>query len=342
MSYLLRPDLNQVRLEVDSFLGRAVSLGGQYEKLPERFLDTLMTFLRIKGMEQAQRRRTGIGLGREKLETGIHQILVCVDLALEEASGGDLNAAVEILARGEFEELRKRGWTLAFARLEEMRRDATLVAGRREAALLGEFAAQVHAWARVVPETWDGTDLEGEVLMVDPQADHAALRQIRGRLDFLRSLPRKAVDELLGRESATSSFAGLLRRLILAVALGRESLIPDEEEIGQFQEEAFTDGALRPEMRAEICGQIGAHLEGQLADEETRSLIMSEVEEELDLLVAQGGEDLREWLLPPEDTTEEEIGDMLRQAEADAEAQNSAERDLEEIWEFEDLDEEDY
>lgn len=342
MSYLLRPDLNQVRLEADSFLGRAVTLGRQYGKLPERFLDTLMAFLRIRGLEQAQRRRTGIRLGREKLEKGIHQILVCVDLALEEASGGDLNAAVEILARGEFEELRKRGWALAFARLEEMRRDAARVAGRREAALLGEFAAQVHAWARVVPETWEGSDQEGETVAVDPQADYAELRQIRGRLDFLRSLPRNAVDELLESESAGSSFAGLLRRLILAVALGREGLIADEEGIRQFREEAFTNGMLRPEMRAEICGQIGAHLESRLADEEARSLVMGEVEEELDLLAAQGGEDWREWLLPPQSTGEEETGDMRRQAETDVEARRAAEQDLGEIWEFEDLGEEDY
>ena len=54
-NFLLRPDLNQVGLEVDSFLGRAVALGVRYGKLPERFLDTLMAFLRIRGLKQAQR-----------------------------------------------------------------------------------------------------------------------------------------------------------------------------------------------------------------------------------------------------------------------------------------------
>ena len=93
MSRLARVDLNQVPLDRNSFIGQVVAAGLEYEQLPPRFMDSLRAYLRIRGLGFAQRNRTGIALGRDQLRQGMEQGLACMDLALEEASGGDLNAA---------------------------------------------------------------------------------------------------------------------------------------------------------------------------------------------------------------------------------------------------------
>lgn len=298
MSNLLRPDLNQIRLDVDSFLGQAVALGRRYEKLPERFLDALMAYLRVRGLGHAQRYRTEIRISRDLLEQGIKQSITCVELSLEEASGGDLNAAVEILASGDFESLRQRGWEIAFGRLEEMQREATLLSKRPEAVLLQEFTHQIQPWTRVVPETWTGVDAEGEAVPVDPQEDYAAFEEIRGRMDFLRSLPRKPLRQLLTEEPKGETFGSVLRRLILTVATDQESLAIDDERVLRFQKNGFAGGRMRPEMRNKILEQIAAHLQNALKDEGMRALILEEVREEIARLEDFSEEGLEEWFRP--------------------------------------------
>jgi len=278
MSYLTRPDLNQVPLDVDGILWQAIQLGGQFDRFPDRFLDTLMAFLRIRGREQAQRRRTGIRIERENLEGGIRQAVICMELALEEEAGEDVDRAVEILARGEFELLYKQGWELAVGRLVEMRTRAGQLLRRPEAVWMQEFTAQVRTWTGIVPETWVGTDQEGEEVRIDPQEAFAIFLQVEARLAFVRSLPQGAMRELLEGVSEGGSFARLLRRLILAVGLERESLVIGEEQKSRFVEVCMADGKLRPEVREKISSQIGEHLERALIEKGDRVLIVSEVE----------------------------------------------------------------
>tara|TARA_Y100000588_G_scaffold345232_1_gene392287 strand:- start:638 stop:901 length:264 start_codon:yes stop_codon:yes gene_type:complete len=82
-----------------------------------------MAYLRAQGLAFAQRYRSGIALGRDGLERGVIQSATCLDIGLQDLAEGDVNSAVDLLAQGEFEVLRQRGWELAFARLEEMRRE---------------------------------------------------------------------------------------------------------------------------------------------------------------------------------------------------------------------------
>ncbi len=300
MSQLLRPDLNQIRLDMDSLLGRAVALGQHYGKLPTRFLDALMAYLRIRGMEFARRRREGIRLDKEGLEKGIRQCMVCLDLGLEEKAAGDVNAAVEILAGGDFEALRKSGWEKAFGRLEEMRQQSVWLHQRREAAFLDQGRPRAMAWSRITPETWTGVDAEGNEVEVDPQQDYAAFKEAEGRMKFLRSLPKEPVRRLLETEPEGWTFAALLRRLILAVGLGREELEVDDEVARRFREECFVDGCLAPQVLQAVRQQIGEHLERVLESARIRALIAAEIEEEIGRFEVASASGLAELLLLPE------------------------------------------
>jgi hypothetical protein len=315
MSQLLRPDLNQIQLDVDSLLGRAIALGQQYEKLPPRFLETLMTYLRFRGMDFARQRRSGIRLGKEELEKGIRQCLVCVDLALEEKSAGDVNTAVEILATGEFEALRKSGWEKAFARLEEMQAQSALLYKRREAVFIEELCYQIKIWARITPETWSGLDAEGGEVEVDPQQDYIAFREIVDRMDFLRALPREPLRQLLEAQPAGWSFADLLRRLILAVALGRQELTLDQEVLQRFQEQCFADGRWKLQARQLVREQIGSHLEEALESAAIRRLVAAEVDEEIIRLEETSQDDLGTLLLLPEEWNDLETAREMAEGE---------------------------
>lgn len=338
MSNLLRPDLNQIHLDVDGFLGQAIALGRRYEKLPERFLDALMAYLRVRGRDHARRYRTEIRIDRDLLEQGIQQSVTCVELSLKEASGDDLNAAVEILAGGDFESLRQRGWEIAFGRLEEMRQEAILLCKRPEVALLQEFIHQIQPWTQIIPETWTGVDAEGETVEVDPQEDFAVFEEIRGRMDFLRSLPREPLRQLLAENSKGETFGSMLRRLIVAVATDQESLAVDDERVLHLQENGFTGGRMRPEMRGKILEQIAAHLQRALGDEGMRALILEEVKEEITRLedCSEGG--LEEWFHPPGKPEEVDIDRAGGEAESDAEAREAADMDMGGAWEFEEFD----
>ena len=334
MSYLVRPDLNQVPLDMDGFLGRAIALGRQYDRLPDRFLDSLMAFLRIRGREQAQRRRTGIRIGKENLEGGIKQAVICLELTLEEEAGEDVEKGVEILGEGEFELLYKRGWELAAARLVEMRTRASQLLRQPEVVWMQEFMVQMRTWTGIVPETWTGTDQEGAKVQIDPQKEFATFQQVEARLAFLRSLPQGAMGELLEAESAGGSFARLLRRLILAVGLERESLIIGAEQRDRFAETCMAGGELRPEIRERISHQIGAHLEGALIEKRDRVLIVGEVEEGLAELEGLAAEDLDDWGSPGSELEEGELERLRKEAEGDGDARKAAELEMGDIWEM--------
>ena len=124
MSQLLRPDLNALGVDADSFLGRAVTLGQQHGKLPDGFLEGLKQYVRLRALTQAQRQRSGIRLGPEEVEQALRQCLRCLDLGLADQTDHDVNAAIERLVAGDFESIRQRGWELACARLATMRTQA--------------------------------------------------------------------------------------------------------------------------------------------------------------------------------------------------------------------------
>ena len=126
MNKLGQIDLNQIKLDTGSFISRAITAGIEHEKLPPNFVDGLMAFLRLRSMSFAQAQRTSIALGKDKLRRGVEMGITCIDIALESGAENDLNKAVDILSQGQFEVLFKRGWELAFGRLEKMRERARL------------------------------------------------------------------------------------------------------------------------------------------------------------------------------------------------------------------------
>lgn len=297
MSQLTRPDLNQVPFASDSFLGRALVLGQQYEKLSENMPDVLMAYLRAKGLAFAQRYRSGISIGREALERGVRQSAVCLEIGLEERAAGDVNAAVDLLAAGDLEGLRKRGWELAFARLEEMVREAPELAELPEFAYLQGGFDDVEHWGRVVPETWMGRTETGEQQFVDPLRDYEVFARMRDEVRFLQTLPRKALRTLMREVPAGGSFVAILRNVIAALALDRQELVLEREMAEQFQRDCFADGRMVRQVREKVLDLAGQHLAGSLADEALRERMRVALVGEIGELERASASDLGDLLL---------------------------------------------
>ena len=293
MSTLMRPDLNQVRPDVDSFLGQALALGRQFEQLPESITDTLMAYLRARGLGFAQRHRSGIAIGRQGLEQGVIQALTCVDLGLEQAATGDLNRAVELLASGDFESLRQQGWDQAFARLQEMQQQSCDLLEQEEVLILQDFRPQIERWSRVVPETWISRNPEGEEEPVDPRQDDPVFAELVEQLAFLRSLPQGPLGRLLEAAPEVGSFGQVLQYLVLALALDQEELVPDQRAVTRFQD-CFAHEQMLPQVKQKVLGMLEAHLEKSLADPAGRTRIRTEVEVEIALLEEMSAAGLEE------------------------------------------------
>ena len=281
MSRLARVDLNQVPLDRQSFIGQVVAAGLEYEQLPPRFMDALRAYLRIRGLGFAQRNRTGIALGRDQLRQGMEQGLACMDLALEEESGGDLNAAVAKLARDPFDALYKQGWERAFQRLEEMRQQARALVGCPELGFWPDLQPKVAALAKLVPETWTGPSA------IDLRADGQTLQELTGKVAFVRSLPQPSVTALL--EQVEVDFAGVLHRVILALALGRAELVVNEAQVSRFRAECFTADGLCPHVRRQVLDQFVRHLEDTVEDADVRARIADELGAEIEVLERAAG-----------------------------------------------------
>lgn len=294
MSQLTHVDLNQVPLDRHSFLGQAVAAGLEYERLPPHFMDALRAYLRVRGLSFAQRQRTGIALGRGPLRQGLERGLACMDLALEEESGGDLNAAIAKLASRPFDALYKQGWERAFQRLEKMRAQARALVGYPELGFWPDLRPQVAAWAKMVPETWAGPSA------IDLRVDGQTLRELTGKVAFVRSLPKPSIADLL--EQVEVDFAGVLHRVILALALGRTELEVDEAQVSRFCAECFAEGRLRPRVRQQVLDQFGGHLDATVADAEVRERIADELGAEIAVLerAADQGDLTAFFLSPPE------------------------------------------
>ncbi len=292
MSRLARVDLNQVPLDHNSFIGQVVAAGLEYEQLSPRFMDSLRAYLRIRGLGFAQRNRTGIALGRDQLRQGMEQGLACMDLALEEVSGGDLNAAVTKLASDSFDALYKQGWERACQRLEEMREQARALVGCPELGFWPDRQPKVAALAKLVPETWTGPSA------IDLRADGRMLQELTGKVAFVRSLPQPSVAALL--EQVDVDFAGVLHRVVLALALGRTELVAKKEHVSRFHAECFDAGGLRPHVRRQVLDQFGGHLEDTVADADVRVWIADELGAEIEVLEqAANRGDLAAFFLSP-------------------------------------------
>ena len=276
MSRLARVDLNQVPLDRSSFIGQVVAAGLEYEQLSPRFMDSLRAYLRIRGLGFAQRNRTGIALGRDQLRQGMEQGLACMDLALEEESGGDLNAAVAKLVSDPFDALYKQGWERAFQRLKEMRQQARALVGCPELGFWPDRQPKVAALAKLVPETWTGPSA------IDLRADGQMLQELTGKVAFVRSLPQPSVTALL--EQVDVDFAGVLHRVILALALGRVELVAKKEHVSRFCAECFTEDGLHPHVRRQVLDQFVGHLEDTVADADVRVWIADELGAEIEVL----------------------------------------------------------
>ena len=276
MSRLARVDLNQVPLDRSSFIGQVVAAGLEYEQLPPRFMDSLRAYLRIRGLGFAQRNRTGIALGRDQLRQGMEQGLACMDLALEEASGGDLNAAVAKLVSDPFDALYKQGWERAFQRLKEMRQQARALVGCPELGFWPDLQPKVAALAKLVPETWTGPSA------IDLRAAGQMLQELTGKVAFVRSLPQPSVAALL--EQVDVDFAGVLHRVILALALERAELVAKKEHVSRFRAGCFDAGGLRPRVRRQVLAQLVEHLDDAVADADVRVRIADELGAEIGVL----------------------------------------------------------
>ncbi len=276
MSRLARVDLNQVPLDHNSFIGQVVAAGLEYEQLPPRFMDSLQAYLRIRGLGFAQRNRTGIALGRDQLRQGMEQGLACMDLALEEESGGDLNAAVAKLVSDPFDSLYKQGWERAFQRLKEMREQARALVGCPELGFWPDRQPKVAALAKLVPETWTGPSA------IDLRADGRTLQELTGKVAFVRSLPQPSVAALL--EQVDVDFAGVLHRVILALALGRVELVAKKEHVSRFRAECFDAGGMRPRVRRQVLDQLVGHLDDAVEDADVRVWIADELDAEIEVL----------------------------------------------------------
>lgn len=284
MDKLAQPDLNQIPFEADSFLGKTLAAGRQYERLPEYLGDVLMAYLRAQSLAFAQRYRTGIAIGRERLERGLKQAFVCVELGLEERSGGDLNQAVGLLADGDLESLRKRGWELALARLTQMRAQTRAWDQCREVFFLRENNDQLRQWRQLVPESWTTRDLEGQEIWLDPCRDYLCFQGLESRLVFLRSLPAASLEGLLQAAPGGRNFADVLRQLVLVLALGLEQLVVEQSEVVCFQHTCFTAGKMLPAVKDQVLGLFVAHLEKTLPAGRENAAIIQVLHAQIDAL----------------------------------------------------------
>ena len=292
MSRLAHVDLNQVPLDRHSFIGQVVAAGLEYEQLSPHFMDSLRAYLRIRGLGFAQRQRTGIALGRDLLRQGMERGLACMDLALEETSGGDLNAAVAQLKSDPFDALYKRGWERAFLRLKAMRQQARALVGHPELGFWPDLHPKVAIWAQLVPEAWTGPSV------IDLRTDSQTLQELAGKVAFVRSLPKPSVAALL--EQVGVDFAGVLHRVVLALALGRAELVANAAHVAHFRAECFAEGRLRPQVRQQVLEQVAGHLENEVEAPAVRAKIAAELDTEIAVLErAAVRDDLAAFFLSP-------------------------------------------
>ena len=230
-------DISGFLVDEHSFLGQTIKLGIDYNQLPSNVDDALRMYLHSYTMMFSQRNRSGIAIGREELEQGVFQATVCLEIGLIDKSHGDANKAVEIVATGDLESLRKRGWELAFSRLEEMQHEAQLFPKRREAAFLQDYAEPVRRWAYTAPHTWLCTDPNEEdgPTIADPGKAYETFQDLVLRVALLKSLPSDALKRFGSAAGRKGPFSEILRNLILSLVLGKETLVATAQDVALLE-----------------------------------------------------------------------------------------------------------
>ena len=259
MTQLAHPDLNTLLRDRSCFAARAIELGLRFGRIPEGFAHTLAAFLRLRSLEFAARHRTGISIGREGIRSGIEHAFTCFDLGLEEASGADVERAVELLADPDLPGFSRKGYETAFQRLREMRRESEALCRLPHSQLLPEFAVRLETWKRIIPETFASAGADGGPVGVDPRGDYALFEETAARLRFVCSLPKAALQS--ARKEGISGFDPILRRLVAAAALSSETLKMDRGALRKFRKLHFAGGEMRTGSRLMVDREIGAHLE---------------------------------------------------------------------------------
>lgn len=312
MTALARPDLNALLREVDSFAARAIALGLQHGHLPTDFGDALLAFLRARSLAFAQARRTGIALGRDALGRGVRHAFTCLDLGLEAAAHGDIEAAVEQLTFDNLGPLCRHGYEIAFGRLEEMRNVSRELSGAEQLGLFPDLRDQLDAWSRIVPETWSVHGAHWEPEEVDPHRDYADFQVTAGRAQLLGALPSERLAALFGLPFL--AFGDLLRRLAVAAALGLDHLVPGKADVRRFRHQCCRGPCLLPAVRGQITSTVAGYLDQHVTYEPARHTILQELQAEL-ATIESACTDERDLLL------------CLREDLALAEAEAAAARD---------------
>ena len=287
-------DIGLFVVDEHSFLGQTLKLGIEYNLLPENAEVALRMYLQTHTMIFGQKNRTGIALGREELEQGVFQATLCLELGLMDQAEGDANRAAEIVATGDFESIRKRGWEIAFFRLEEMREEAQLFPQRRESGFLADYTDQIRRWSFTAPETWVCTDPEDEdgPTIVDPMVEYLPYQDLVLKIELLKSLPSDTLKMYGSAVGGRSMFSDLLRNLILSLSLGLDSLVPKVDHVV-----AFGELIKEEQLAAEIADTVLAQLKSQIGadvNESARDRFLSEVRDEVHDLVVMSADMLKE------------------------------------------------
>lgn len=287
-------DFDRLRVDSEGFLGQAIALGIKYGKLSERTPDVLMAYLRTTGMRFGRRYRTGIAVSRDVLEQGVGKTLVSLELGLTIVSEQDLNRGVDLLAEGDFEKIRKRGWEEAYARLEEMGRVCRSIYGRPESRLLRDYASRIDRWSRVVPETWMVSGAEDEVAgHVDPLREYARFRELDARLNFIRLIPSSTLHPF-AKAVNECGFSDFVRHLILALALDLETLVPCSPEVSVFETDCLGQEGVAAWAHDKVTTKANEMARSAVDDSHLRMLLMQDVEDEMACLAGLPADSLAE------------------------------------------------
>ena len=149
-------------------------------------------------------------------------------------------------------------------------------------------------------------DEEDELQLVDPKRDYAAYKIALRRLAFLRSIPKAALTEL---ETAVEgrTYDGLLRNLILALALDMESLLPSEAQIEAFRQTCFEEGKMKTGVRTKVFELMDRQLEASVEDTEDRMAIRREFEAEVEFLEEVSFSDFKGVFLLPDQSKDDGV-----------------------------------
>ncbi len=285
MTGLASVDFTRLRIDEESFVGQAVALGVEYRKLPEHTAEGLQAYLRIHAMSYGTKNRSGMAIEREEIERGVYQVIVCLDLGLESASDGDLNAAVDLIGGGDFETIRKEGWEIAHRRLSRMRLECGQLAQGKEASFFQDCLKDTRIWANVEPGTWQSTNADGEPVGVDPTGDWDRFRDLAARLHLFRALPEDAFRAFRSAAGGRGNSDEVLRNVVVALASQSPSLVLTKDALQAFCDR-FKAGRIPDGLRRIIHDQIAGLIDASEPDPEITARIPQAVSETLDEIEA--------------------------------------------------------